>query len=529
MYRAVGNVRPHFAVRGFLWRLSAPTKHGFHGLTLTMSRASAKVRLASAVFVAVFVLAGAGAVVIRWAVLPWALGAALKAGGASEVTFELQRATPWLLQVADVGFNLDAVKYSAAKASLARSHWWLPSLGALTVKEARIEVDLDQVAAASPAGAPASVSPPPKAIPLEEISVDGRVVLHVGNELSQTLVVAFAARAVEGVWHGEGKLTAPGLAVGVVASYGQDTQGLGFKTTEFRLDLQPWQKWIEHWAPLPGGPWELAGGLTGEAAGEYRNGKFLARGDFHLRDTRLTNAGLGLTAEGVEGDIDVADLTQLLARKATLRVKTVTVGKIVATDLAAEFSRTEGGRFDVAGISGRALGGSVSVEPFVYRLGDTGAEAVVRAESIRAEEVMALTENLPALASGALSGRLPIRYDADGLKLGTGWLGLAEGASVEIQFHAAGLLTAGTSPKSPSFAVLKKVEDGILKLNVTELRLDIRPPNAPPGRTAQLHVVGAPVDPQVKAPVTLDLNVNGPIESLLNLGLKSATGGGTKP
>src|SRR6187401_2243060 len=154
MQRAVGNVRPHFAVRGFLWRLSAPTKHGFHGLTLTMSRASAKVRLASAVFVAVFVLAGAGAVVVRWAVLPWALAAALKASGASEITFEVQRATPWLLQLSEVGFNLETVQYSAREASLARRHWWLPSLGALTVKEARVEVDLDRMAAASvPAGA----------------------------------------------------------------------------------------------------------------------------------------------------------------------------------------------------------------------------------------------------------------------------------------------------------------------------------------------------------------------------------------
>src|SRR6187549_187877 len=154
---------------GFLWRLSAPTKHGFSCLTLKMSRASAKVRLASAVFVAVFVLVGAGAVVIRWAVLPWALGAAMKAGGASEVTFVVQRATPWLLQLSDVGFNLETVQYSAREASLARRHWWLPSLGALTVKEARVEMDLDRVAAAAPAGAAAPVAPSTKSIPLEEI------------------------------------------------------------------------------------------------------------------------------------------------------------------------------------------------------------------------------------------------------------------------------------------------------------------------------------------------------------------------
>lgn len=496
-----------------------------------MFRTSGKLRLAATVFVAVIVLAGAGVVAVRWAVLPWALGAALKAGGATDVTFEIQRATPWLLQVADVGFNRDAVKYSATKASLQRRHWWLPSLGALKVNEARVEVDLEHMVAgaSTTATGPALESPAPKTIPLEGISIDGRVVLRAGADLSQTLEMTFAARPEADGWRGEAKLTAPGLEMGFTANYRLATAGADFRTTAFRLDLRPGQKWIEHWAPLPGGPWEMAGVLTGEAAGEYREGKFSAHGEFHLRDTRFTQAAMGLTAEGVEGDIEVADLTQLLARKATLRAKSVTIGKFVVTDLVTELSRTESGRFDVAGISARALGGSVKVEPFVYRLGEGGAQAVVIAEGIRAEEVMALTEDLPARASGALSGRLPVRYDGDGLKLGTGWLGLAEGVTAEIQFHAAGLLTAGTSPKSPSYAVLKKVEEGILKLRVTELRLDIRPPNAPPGRTAQLHVVGAPVDPEVKAPVTLDLNVNGPIESLLNLGLKSKVGMGTKP
>ena len=82
-----------------------------------------------------------------------------------------------------------------------------------------------------------------------------------------------------------------------------------------------------------------------------------------------------------------------------------------------------------------------------------------------------------------------------------------------------GLLTGGASPSSPSYGVLQKVESGLLRLHLTELRIDVRPPNAPPGRSAQLHLVGEPVDPGVKAPVTLDLNINGPLERLLNLGL----------
>ena len=116
---------------------------------------------------------------------------------------------------------------------------------------------------------------------------------------------------------------------------------------------------------------------------------------------------------------------------------------------------------------------------------------------------------------------MPLRLDENGVRLGTGWLQLKPGVHAEVQLHAAGLLTNGVSPKSPSYAVLKKVESGLLRLRVGEMRLDIRPPDAPAGRTAQLHITGEPMDPEVKAPVTLDLNVNGPIEQLLNFGMKN--------
>ena len=134
---------------------------------------------------------------------------------------------------------------------------------------------------------------------------------------------------------------------------------------------------------------------------------------------------------------------------------------------------------------------------------------------------MALTKDLPAKVSGRVDGRLPLRIDDGGLRLGTGWLALKPGVYAQIQFAATGLLTSGLPAKDPRYPVLKKIESGLLQLKVGELRLDIRPPNVPAGRTAQLHVVGEPVDPEVKAPVTLDLNVNGPLERLLNMGMDS--------
>ena len=142
---------------------------------------------------------------------------------------------------------------------------------------------------------------------------------------------------------------------------------------------------------------------------------------------------------------------------------------------------------------------------------------------------MALTQNLPAKASGRVSGRLPVQVDGSGLRLGTGWLALKPGAAAELQLSADGLLTAGKGANSPDYAVLKRIETGLLKMKIGEMRLEVRPLNAPPGCSARLHLQGESVDPaEVNVPVTLDLKINGSLERFLNLGPAPRTGPGVK-
>lgn len=529
-----------------------------------MPKSSLRFRLAVPV-VLLLLAVGAAAAMVRWAALPWALGEALKAGGATEVSFDVARVSPWRLQVDDIAFRLPATRVAAESVSLERRHWWSPSLGRLRVRTARVDVDLEQLAviAAEPDAAPATATAVP-ALPLEGISVDGQVTVRAGDgDPAAALQVRFAAQPdAEGRWTGDARLEAPGLTLALEGDFVPATQTGGFRTTALEVDVATWQAWLENWVPLPFGPWSVSGTVSGALVGAYEDGHFPAKGDFHLRGARVANAGLGLVVDGVEADIGYADLTTLQVSDVALRARTITladeelelvaggiaadvghadlnvmqareialrvgeiaVGKVNVGDFVTEVSQADTERIEVAALTAQALGGTVRVEPFGFHPGETTVEVVIEAESIRAEKVMALTQDLPARVAGPLSGRLPLRYEAGSLQLGTGWLGLAAGGSLEIQFQAEGLLTAGTSPKSSNYAVLKKIEDGLMKLNVTELRLDVRPPDAPGNRSAQLHIVGAPVDPQVKAPVTFDLNVNGPIESLINLGLK--TGGG---
>jgi hypothetical protein len=204
-------------------------------------------------------------------------------------------------------------------------------------------------------------------------------------------------------------------------------------------------------------------------------------------------------------------------------------GQLTLTDLEAEVACEGFEKLVVSHLSLKALGGSVAAEPFKYFPALRALDAVLVVDGVSVEEVMAMTKDLPAQAAGRVDGRVPIRIDGGGLRFGTGWLALKPGVFAQVQFNAGGLLTNGVAPGNPSYAVLKKIESGLLKLKISELRLDIRPPDAPAGRSAQLHLRGEPVDPDVKAPVILDLNVNGPLEKLINMGMDSRVSFGAKP
>jgi hypothetical protein len=475
------------------------------------------------------------AVAVRARLVALALDRTLATHGASEISFVVDRATPWTVVVADLGFKLAAQTFGAKRITLAREHWWTPSLGAVRVEGVRVPVNLDRLVAAKPAADEKTAIAPSMAamvsrVPLQAVSFDGQLVVQAGGLPDQTLTVKFAARRDQpDIWTAETELAGPGLAATATARFDVGQDDLTFKVSGLRLEAKSLQAWAERITPLPAGPWEFAGTITGELTGGFRQGKFTAAGVAHLRDGRVGYPSAAIVAEGVEADLEFADAGRLITKPGQLRIRELQTPKVSFTDLRAEVALTGPERISVTQFSAKTLDGSISTEPFDYVPASEVLAAVVMVDGISAEKVMALTQNLPARASGKLSGRLPVHFDAKGLRFGTGWLGVQPGSTAELQLNAAGLLTSGASPKSPSYAVLQKVESGLLKLNVTELRLDIRPPNSPEGRTAQLHVAGQPVDPTVKVPVVLDLNVNGPVEALLNLGMKSGLSIGTKP
>ena len=482
---------------------------------------------------AAFLLAVAGVLwLARQALTGLAVNGLLQLAGASGISFTITEATPWRVQVEDIAFQVRGQPIAAKRVSFERLHWWTPSLGKVRVEQASVPVDV----APPPAPAkPSAVPPPaptplPKKLPFHELSLDGKLVLPAPGGAGQTVAVTLTAHIDE-----QDKVTAqikadgPGLAAQGEADITLANSEVVFRVPTLALDIKTWQPFVQEQMALPVGDWTAEGKITGSVEGHWANGKLTGSARLQLRDSQAGNTAKAITATGIEADVEVTDLAHFTTKPATLRVRELKTGQLALRDMHLELQFEGPNQVYITQATLLALGGTVASEPFRYRFDRQELDAVVVVEGINVEDIMALTPDLPAKATGQVNGRFPIQIDASGLKFGTGWLQLKPGAYAQIQFNAEGLLTGGVSPANPSYAVLKKVESGLLKLKVSELRLDIRPPNAPENRSATLHVAGEPVDPQVKAPVILDLNVNGPLEKLINLGLDSRISFGAKP
>jgi hypothetical protein len=461
-------------------------------------------------------------VLLRIVLITRGIDVALKRAGATEIRFHVAQASPWRLVVEDVGFLIGLQPFSAGRVTLERAHWWTPSFGGLRIEQARVPINLvnlhRRTAAAEEKPERALV---PNSLPFEQLTIDGELVIHASGAADQALSIRMEARYDGEEWAGTARVAGPGLSMeGLGRLHLENGEG-SFELPEVALDLKSSWGLLQQLLPVPVEEWEIEGKLTGRVMAQYARNQLTAGGTVSLREGRLVHPVKELEAGGIEADLEFTDFENLVTKPGTLRVRELRSGRLVLRDLHAAVGLSGGDRIEVTRLSVQSLGGNLSTEPFHYSPSAAELDVVVLVDGISVEEVMGLTQNLPATATGRVDGRLPVEIGADGIQFGTGWLALEPGSFAEIQFHAKGLLTGGTAPGSTGFAVLEKIEAGMLKLRISDLRLDVRPPHAPAGRSAQLHLKGEPVDPQVKAPVTLDLNVNGPLERLLKLGMDS--------
>lgn len=451
-----------------------------------------------------------------------AFGAGLSRAGAGEVHFSVREASPWRVEIADLSFRVRSKTFSARTISITRDGLWQRSFGTVHIAGGRIPLvvdgsDVNPQAWSSYTGQRRVAGP--VAIPAQKLEFDCVIVVQAAGVPDRELPLQVEAReSGAGVWTATGVLDGPATSMRATATYEAGPDRLTFQVPAAALDLGAWRDFIQRAIVLPGGAWDVAGKFSGTAEGAWADHALRLAGQVRLQDGTLANAGRNVALTGIDAALDFTDLNHLQSKPGSIHARELRAGNLVASDLDFHLAFRDADHLAVSAATLRVLGGRLTAEPFVLQLDRGELEATVQADSLDIAEILALAKDVPATAVGRVNGRVPIRINSAGLRFGTGWLELTPGVRAEVQLRAKGMLTSGVAPSNASFPVLQKVENGLLRLRLTEMRIDLHPPNAPAGRSAELHFAGEPVDPSVKAPVSLDVNINGPLEQLVNFG-----------
>lgn len=125
-------------------------------------------------------------------------------------------------------------------------------------------------------------------------------------------------------------------------------------------------------------------------------------------------------------------------------------------------------------------------------------------------------------ATGALYGKLPLRIKGDGtLRLSDGFLYSPPGETGTISIANPEVVTDILAETGVPEPVCQNLGKALRNLDYEKLRLDLIQPREVDGRIA-IQLSGKSKDGKVVTPVNLNISVNGQIERVLNLAIKTA-------
>ena len=353
-----------------------------------MLRALNKRRLQLGTTVLVLVML-TGLLVARLPLAGFAVSSLLRLAGASEISFTVVQASPWRVELENLAFRIRTQAFAARRASLVRTHWWTPSLGAVRVEQARIPLnidgsDTDPWAWSTYKNGTAAIRP--AQWPVELFALEGQVIIQAAALTDQAVAVKIQTQqAADKTWEGSVQADGPGLRMRAEGGFDPAKNALAFKLQELTLELQPWQDFIQRLVLLPGGTLELAGRFSASGAGNYTGRTLTAAGTGRLRDGRVQNELRGVSAEGIDIDLTLVDFGKFLAKPGKLRVRELRTGSLVLSDLEAGFALEDATQIAVARATFQALGGRVTAEPFKYFLDLRELEAVLLVEDVHVE------------------------------------------------------------------------------------------------------------------------------------------------
>jgi hypothetical protein len=318
-------------------------------------------------------------------------------------------------------------------------------------------------------------------------------------------------------------LDGPALRVRLAATL--DPAGDGtWELREAEVDLQRWLPVLrELWPALPLGGVAIEGAVAASGAGTIRGGVPDGRARLAWQAGRIDDPAHKLTLEGLAATLEIESLQA--RRTAPAQVMTWTGGSYDVVELSAGRAvfELDGTALRLGKVTFGALGGEIALSAIRVVLGRPEAEMTARITGVDAALVLPLFPKFVSAAQGRLDGTLQLRRDADGIHLGAGRLTLPLGATADVRLKPTpGLLTRSLPAQVRDYYPgLADLEAGRVPMRAEVLEVIVDPAGDAEGRTARVRLAGGPVDPRMRAPIDLNINVRGPLDTLVKFGTNS--------
>jgi hypothetical protein len=257
------------------------------------------------------------------------------------------------------------------------------------------------------------------------------------------------------------------------------------------------------------------GTLLASGGGAVRGGVVDGRVRLSVQDGRMEVPSRKLQLEGVSVSVDYDDVGAL--RSARSQVMSWQGGHFDTIPLGPGrmVFALEGTELRVDEGTCALLGGDLNIGAFVFSMAKPYFSVTARLVGL---DILALKDFFPPVlltARGRLNGSMTLFRTAAGIEIGPGRLALAEGETAELRLAP----TPGLLSSSLPAAILKyypglgKIEMGEAPLRAEHLEVTFD--------TASVHLIGGPVDPSLRSPIDLSINIRGPLEALMKFNTNS--------
>ncbi len=287
------------------------------------------------------------------------------------------------------------------------------------------------------------------------------------------------------------------------------------------IDLAVWQPALAaRWPMLSA--YTYSGRLLLGGQGTLKDGVVGGTASLELQEGRVENTAQKLVVEGITLSFQVDDLAaRKSARAQRLAWSGGKSGAIPLGQGALTFSLAKEA-VHVDGVEWAVLGGMLNVGSFDLDFARPEFDVAAQVSQLDVTLLLPLLPPVLAEAQGRLDGRLVLHYGSRGLAIGAGQLSLRSGTQAKLRLLPSPGILSGSLPKKVNdlYPGLVRIEMGETFLQADQMDVQFLPENDAAGRSATIRIAGGPSDRALKAPLILDLNIVGPLEPLVNLGVK---------